>query len=155
MSGAALSIRPVPRNTDKELVFSEIQVEPSEVRDLVQVGDTVYVIFDDPAIRDRVEFLNQSELFGAEAIVQKESLETFNRAKFPEPAKPAPVLQTHLPQVSAFTPSGEDLLSQLQVKQLPARAPLPSDDAYNVLKANIGLVTLAILTLLAFSSLLA
>lgn len=156
MSGAALSIRPVPLNAEKELVFSEIQVEPSEVRDIVQVGDTVYIIFDEPATRDRVEFLNQSELFGNEAIVQKESLDTFNRAKFPEPAKPAQVLVSQsLPQTSNFTPSGDELLSKLQAKQLPARAALPSDDAFSVLKANIGLVTLAILTLLAFSSLLA
>jgi hypothetical protein len=156
MSGAALSIRPVPVNTDVELVFSEIQVEPSEVRDIVQTGDTVYIVFDDSAIRDRVEFLNQSELFGAEAIVQKETLEAFNRAKYPEPAKPASVLPPQpLPQISTFTSSGDDLLDKLQIKQLSVRAALPSDDAYHVLKANIGLVTLAILTMLAFFSLLA
>lgn len=137
------------------MIFSEIQVEPSEVRDLVQVGDTVYIVFDDPAIRDRVEFLNQSELFGSEGIVQKESIETFNRVKNPEPPKPVsmPVSKEH---VSDFTlGEGEDLLGKLQVKALPARAPLPSDDAYLVLRANFGLVTLAILTVLAFSSLLA
>ena len=155
MSEAALSIRPVPPNTDTGLIFSEIQVEPSEVRDIVQVGDTVYIVFNDLGLRDRIEFLNQSELFNAETIIQKETLETFARAKSPSSAQ-----STDLPPppISTFTSddSGDAaLLGKLQTTQFSVHAPLPADDAYLFLRNHFGLITLVILTVVVTFSLLA
>lgn len=155
MSDAALSIRPVPPNTDKELIFSEIQVEPSEVRDMVQVGDTVYIVFGDLGLRDRIEFLNQSELFNAETIIQKETLDTFASMKNPPPAQSADLPP---PQISTFISDDSAdaaLLGKLQTTQFSVHAPLPADDAYLFLRNHFGLVTLAILTVVATFALIA